>query len=408
LENQTRPVSLSRLLVVVLLTRTVVNTAYRAGIPFLPLITRDLGISLQQGGLIITARNLAGFTAPVFGPLSDHIGRRAVLLVGLILFALACLLVGLTNALIFFAVGLILISVAKVLYDPAMQGLISDRVPYLTRGRIIALSELSWSLAGLVGLGLAGILVQMLNWRAPFAILGVFGIASILLVRTALPADRTARVRNDARDPQPRAGSNRAVNIWRDAWNDLRRHPHALAALAVAFLLATANEILNVVYGAWLDQSFAASAVVLGLSASVIGLAEAGGELLSSGFVDRVGKHRSVLIGGAVTALAYVVLPFSGVSIPVALVGLGFAFITFEFTLVSLLPLMTELLPASRGAMMAMNTAAFSLGRAAGSLIGPFLFSTGGYVFNAVTSGGVMIGVLLVWYFLVEEQSSPH
>ena len=46
------------------LTRLAVNTAHRFVFPFLPAITRGLGISLEQGGVLMSARSLAFVATP--------------------------------------------------------------------------------------------------------------------------------------------------------------------------------------------------------------------------------------------------------------------------------------------------------------------------------------------------------
>ena len=71
------------------------------------------------------------------------------------------------------------------------------------------------------------------------------------------------------------------------------------------------------------------------------------------------------------------ILGVAGGSLAGALAGLFFFYLSFEFTIVSELPLVSEILPEARASLMATNVAAFSLGRAAGSLLAPWLFGMG-------------------------------
>ena len=41
------------------------NTAHRFAYPFLPAISRGLGITLEQGGLLMSARAVAGLATPL-------------------------------------------------------------------------------------------------------------------------------------------------------------------------------------------------------------------------------------------------------------------------------------------------------------------------------------------------------
>ena len=56
------PHSLKGSLAYLVATRLVLNTAHRFAYPFLPAISRGLGISLSQGGLLMSARSLAHWT----------------------------------------------------------------------------------------------------------------------------------------------------------------------------------------------------------------------------------------------------------------------------------------------------------------------------------------------------------
>ncbi|MDZ7723812.1 MAG: MFS transporter [candidate division KSB1 bacterium] len=58
--------------------------------PAFPLITRELGISAEQIGLLITAFTLPGVVLTLLlGVLADHIGRKRILIPALFLFALS-------------------------------------------------------------------------------------------------------------------------------------------------------------------------------------------------------------------------------------------------------------------------------------------------------------------------------
>jgi predicted MFS family arabinose efflux permease len=147
-----------------------------------------------------------------------------------------------------------------------------------------------------------------------------------------------------------------------------------------------------------METSFGLSVGALGIATIVIGLAEVVGELGVGGLTDRLGKRRSVALGLALTAAAYVALPFISSGLRSSLVGLFFVFLCFEFAVVSNLPLVTELVPGARGTMMALNVAALSLGRAVAAPLGTALWTAGGLVWNGLTAAAatlLAIGLLL-------------
>jgi len=177
-----------------------------------------------------------------------------------------------------------------------------------------------------------------------------------------------------------------------------------VAGMGVSLLISMGNENLSVVYAAWLERSFGLSVAALGLSTTVIGAAELGGEGLVMGLADRLGKRRVIGVGLVASALAYLALPLTGEHLNLALVGLFLAFITFEFTVVAMLPLMTELMPLARGRVMTTNVAAFAAGRMLGDLVAGSLYHFG-FFWVGLVSAAASVLALIVIMALIREQS---
>jgi predicted MFS family arabinose efflux permease len=189
----------------------------------------------------------------------------------------------------------------------------------------------------------------------------------------------------------PKESSSPVLNGSSSNFRTVLAFAPALAGLAVGLFASTANEVVNLIFGVWLEDSFGLQIAALGAASAVIGLSELGGEGLVAAFVDRLGKPRAIGLGLGANCLAAVALYFLGRTEAGALVGLFFFYITFEFTLVSIIPLMTELLPAARATLMAFNVAALSFGRALGDLIAPRLYIWG---FWSVVLGAVVFNLL--------------
>lgn len=383
---------LSGPIIAAILARFVLNVGYRMAYPFLPQVAAGLGVSLSQAQLLLTARSATGFASPLFGPLSDRYGRRRLMLIGLGAFILGMALCAAVPAYAPILFGFALVGIGKILFDPSLQAYLGDRVPYHRRGRVIAATELAWSLAILIGAPLIGLAIEGLGWRSPFWILGLLGAGVFALIALIIPA-RTDHALRQA----PRTSTRRSyAAVWRE--------PGAIMAAFVFFLIMFANDNLLISYGGWMEQSFGLSTVRLGLATSVIGLAELIAELLTGVAADALGKKRSVAIGLAMTAVAYGVLPLTGSRLELALAGLFLLFLSFEFTVVSGLPLLTELVPGARGTMMSVNIAAMNLGRMAGALAGTALWATGGFGWVGLISGLASLVTLALWLAHVRER----
>jgi predicted MFS family arabinose efflux permease len=286
-------------------------------------------------------------------------------------------------------IALLLTSVSKIFFDPATYAYLGDRVDYGRRGRAVGITEFGWSGAFLVGMPLAGWLIQQSGWKSPFPLLGLVILVIIVLIWRSIP--------NDRRHPGLHSGLRKGfAAIWKS--------PPALAGLAISFLISGGNEVVNVIYGVWMEDSFALQVTALGLTAVVIGIAELVGEGLVAGLVDRLGKRRAIAIGLVLYAVTSLLLPILGATREGAFAGLFLFYLSFEFALVSTLPLMTELLPSVRATLMATNFAAHLLGRAATATLGLSIYTSLGLSANVlITAIMVMIAFALFWLFVNEN-----
>lgn len=370
------------------MTRTVTNTAYRMVYPFLPAIARGLGTDLRVAALAVTARSSLGLFGPLLGASADARGRKISMLGGLGLLASGMLLIGLWPTLVSLFAGMLLVGAGKIVFDSAMYAYLGDRVVYRQRGLAIAVVEFGWSGAFLLGIPVAGWLMARGGWSRPFPWIALAAIACGLLLGRLIPRDSPHPVHR----PTLVAGL-RAILV----------HPSALAGLAVGLLASSANETVNIVFGAWMEQSFGLSIASIGVASAVIGISELGGEGLVAAIADPLGKRRAVMLGAGLSAVACLALPVLGRTLPGALIGLFLFYITFEFTLVSSIPLMTELVPAARATLLSGNIAAHSGGRVVGALIGPPLFARGMWMIGVVAAA-LNLAALAALLFIVRER----
>jgi predicted MFS family arabinose efflux permease len=358
------------------LIRTVLNTMHRMVYPFLPALGRGLGVDLQTLSLALTARSAAGIFGPFLASIADSRGRKAGMLFGLLLFTGGVSLVVFWPVFTSFLIALILAALGKYAFDPSMQAYLGDRVAYNRRGLAIAVTELSWSLSFIIGVPLAGFLIARGGWMAPFPLLALLGLLSVFGLIFLLPPDPVVKIE--------RPGMLRNLR-------SVFSYTPALAALSVGLLVSTSNEVVNLVFGVWMEDSFGLQIAALGAASALIGISELGGESFAGWLSDRLGKERSIAIGLALNSLAALILPILGTSIPGALGGLFLFYITFEFTVVCIIPMMTEIMPAARATIMAANIASFSIGRAFGALLAPPLYLIG---FGANAAAALIFNIL--------------
>jgi MFS transporter, DHA1 family, inner membrane transport protein len=398
MKNDT-PTSLQKNFWVLLLSRLALNMQMRVIYPFLPAISRGLGVPLGTTSLLLTARAIANLSSPLYGALSDRYGRRGLMLVGLIILTTGTLFVALAPSFGAVLIAVAFLSLCKAVYDPAVLAYLADTVAYERRGRMMGFLALMWPTSWLIGVPLTGFLIDRVNWRAPFVMIFFLGILSLGLTLRY----RMIGVSSPAAEHAKQKSRQEGLSPW--------LHDHILTipksaglAVLISLLLILASENVYIVYGAWLEDQFNLSLTALGLFSIVISLAEFTAEGASAGWVDRIGKRRAVICGIVLNVLAYVLLPRLAGSLTGALVGIFLVYVTFDFSIVSVFPLLSELAPQARGALMALNVAAMAIGRLISSLSAVRLWTVGGLPANTLVSALAVTLALVILVTLIREQ----
>jgi predicted MFS family arabinose efflux permease len=380
--------SLPRLeLILLTATRTVINTGFRMVYPFLPVLSRGLGIPFETAALAVSGRWLLGLGIPVVGQLADLRGRKTAVMIGMALFALGILVVAIWPTFFGLLLTLVITALGRHLVDPAIQAYVGDRVPYSKRGRAIAIVEMGWSLAFLIGIPIIGWVIAKRGWLAPFPILAIAAAIALLLVLVTIEGD----------DSQDRGGTSIVKNL-----RVLFSSKLALAGIAVSFLISAGNETFSIIFGAWMEEGFNLEILALGSATAVIGFADLAGVTLVATITDRLGIRNSLGIGIALTTGAVLLLPTFSTSVGSALLMVFLLYLFFEFSVVSNMTRMTELEPKIRATMMSGLIAGSQLGRGIGAWLGPVLFKSGIWS-NCIVAGSLNIIALVIIYRFVRE-----
>jgi DHA1 family inner membrane transport protein len=372
------------------LTRTVLNTMHRMVYPFLGTFRDGLGVNLQVLSLVLTVKSLVGALSPFLATIADNHGRKTGMLIGVCTFTLGAGVVILSPTFPAFVTAIMLTVLGKYLFDPSMHAYFGDQIVYKERGRVMAISEFSWSLSFILGIPAVGILIARYGWSGPFPTFTVLGIILTAVIAFIIPNDHLA--------PKPK------LPVWGNLGAILSYKP-ALYGLAMSAMFSMANEVFNLVFGLWLEDNFGLKIAALGAASALIGISELGGESLVATLVDRIGKLRSVALGLIANSVLALILPLIARNLSGALIGLFLFYFTFEFTIVSSIPLMSEIVPAARATMISSMAAAHSVGRAIGALISAPLYATGIY---ANTSAAALFNLLslaaLFWLAKIEGE----
>jgi DHA1 family inner membrane transport protein len=368
---------------VVVFCRLVLNTARRFTYPFAPVLSRELGVPLTAITSLIAVNWSTSLLGIVFGPVADRFGYRKMMIIGLALLAVGMLAGGFFPFYGIMIIALFLAGMGKIIFDPAVQAYISERVPYQRRGMAIGFIEISWAGSTLIGIPIIALLIEKVGWRSPFFAMGAMGIVGVLAMVAFFP-----KIEKSESQPAAALPFAKMMQI-------LLKDKPSLGAMGYVFFFSAAIDNLFVVYGAWLEKAFDVGIVALGLGTSVIGVAELIGEIMVATISDRFGLKRVVTLGAGLCILTYALLPFVAQSFALALTGLFIHFLIFEFTIISSVALCTELRPDMRATIIAGFFAAAGLGRIVGALAGGPIWLAGGIVATGMISAGITVLALV-------------
>jgi EmrB/QacA subfamily drug resistance transporter len=164
-------------LFMIMLDNTVVNVA-------LPSIQQDLGIGISELEWVVNAYALTfGVLLLTGGKLADLLGRRAIFIVGLVIFTGASLWCGLATGAASLIAARTVQGVGAALMNPATLSIITATFPPRQRGTAIGIWAGISALALAIGPLVGGLLTQDIHWSWIFYINIPVGIAGIVAAR---------------------------------------------------------------------------------------------------------------------------------------------------------------------------------------------------------------------------------
>ncbi|GAA1617581.1 MFS transporter [Brevibacterium sanguinis] len=357
--------------------------------PLLVLVAADLGVTLAQALAVASAYYLAyGVSQPLWGMLSDRIGRIRLMRASLI----AAALVGIVAAL---APTLTVLIIARTLGGAFYGAIVPTSLTYVgdtvdERHRQPALADLMAAIAvgTAVATALAGIIADLLDWRVVFAITSVLAILSVLGLARAPEAPQA-----------PRAGMLTTIGMaLGNRW--------VLVVIALVFVEgAVVLGVLTLLAPAL--QSLGIGAAIAGLATAAYGV----GVILTSRLIrllaPRLAMPLLMAIGGTAATVGFAVLALhlSIVTVIIAALLLG---TTWSFLHSSLQTWSTTVLPQARGTVVSLFAGFLFAGSAFGAWAGGYLGEHGEWTLLFTLTAGIALALTAVVVIARRTYESPR
>jgi DHA1 family tetracycline resistance protein-like MFS transporter len=270
-------------------------------VPVLPkLVTEFSGGNVAQASVVVGLFGFAWaamqfFFSPVLGSLSDHFGRRPIIVLSNLGMGLDYLFMAMAPSLWWLFVGRLISGITAATYSTA-SAYIADVTPPEQRAAKFGLLGAAFGLGFVIGPALGGVLGGI-DLRLPFWVAAGLSLANAAYGFFVLP------------ESLPR--ENRSRFHWRSAnpigaMAFLRRHPLLLGLAIAGFLQRIAHESLPSIFVLNTEYRFAWTTATTGLFLAAIGLASmVVSALLVGPVVKRLGERWALYIGLAFGAIGF-------------------------------------------------------------------------------------------------------
>lgn len=337
-------------------------------IPLLPFYAERFGASPLQMTLLFAVYSLMSMlAAPVWGRLSDRVGRRPVLMASMAAAALAYLWLGLATRLwmLFAARAFAGICAGNI---AAAQAYIADVTPPEKRARGMGMIGAAFGLGFIIGPVIGGLVagndLKTADLATPGLIAAGLSAAALLGVLFLLRESLSASGRG--RDTRGRLAALSAA----------LRQPTLTRLLAVFFLVILAFSGMETTFAWWAIDQFGWGPRPIGFVFFYVGLLSAAmqGGLIGP-LTKRFGEERLMLCGLVLIALGLLVLPFAR-EIPLLIVALTLLALGMGAMQPSLNSLISRrAAPERQGEVMGVAQSVAALSRVLGPIVAGALFS---------------------------------
>ena len=162
--------------------RFAANSVYRYAPPFIATIARGLDVDIADIGVALAIAEASGLASPLVGRLVDRVPRRVAMTGGMLGMAAGAAIAAGSTGVVWFAVGLLVLALTKIVFDIGLIAWTADHVPYERRGRVVGIIETSWAFGLLIGVSSLGVVTALTSWRGAY-VAGAVGVlvAGVLL-----------------------------------------------------------------------------------------------------------------------------------------------------------------------------------------------------------------------------------
>ena len=375
-------------------------------IPYINDLVADLGGDERQVGFLLASYALMQLLfAPVWGRISDRIGRRPVIIIGLATSAVAFTIFGLADELWLLFASRALAGMANANISTA-QAYVADITPPEQRAGRMGIVMAAFNLGFIIGFPIGGFMATAFGNKAPALFAAGMSALNCLAALVILPESLPKAKRAARADAQTRGGMLEAMTASFRNLAQFWRRPAISRLLTVLLLYTAAFSTLHVVFVEYGRDILKISPLERGFVFMFIGIVGAIVQLIFiKPLVRRWGEDRVIELGLASMAIGLASIPY----LPTyTLMFLGSFFISAGNSLV--MPVVSAVISQrsaddEQGVAMGVTQSLSALGRIIGPPYGGLSYALLGFRFPFVSAA--LLALVSLGLFMARQKPGP-
>lgn len=342
-------------------------------IPIMPTYMTELNISGSIVGLMVAAFSLTQLLfSPVAGRLSDKLGRKKIIVVGMLVFALSEWLFGFSSGAVLLFAARMLGGIGAALIMPSVMAYTADVTSMDDRATGMGYINAAITTGFIIGPGIGGYIAEF-GIRVPFygaAVAGLIAaIATIIVLPESKPAAESATSNMDTkRTVVPEKRENIVQQIMKSV-----REPYFLS-LIIVFVSSFGLANYETVFGLFVDHRFGFTAKDIAFIITFGSVSGAVVQVTIFGWILKTFGEEKVVSFCLVVASLSVVLTLVVHKYWLIVLVTFIVFLSIDVLRPTISTQISRMADNQQGYIAGLNSAFTSLGNIAGPVIAGFLF----------------------------------
>jgi len=328
-------------------------------LPLLPFYSINFGATpFELGLLTATFAFMSLILSPVFGKLSDSVGRKKLLATGTIGFVIAYIVFAFADSLTMVFIARAIEGVSAAAMFPAALSLISDYTTEKTRGVGMAMMSMAFSLGFILGPAYGGI-ASHISIQLAFLSAALFSFANTIGILLFI------------KEPKEQEENKDLAHKEMDFLAHIKSR--TLLLFFGTFMMTFLFGGLEATFALFTLEKFGFGSGEVGVVFTYIGILIFFGQMVSAKLLTRFKETTLIKVGFVFNSIGFLGIFFAP---DIIFLGVALAIMIFgnSMAMPSIMSMITKRAQAKRGVLLGMNSSFQSLGQLIGPIFAGFLF----------------------------------